>query len=398
LKAYYKQTKKFYKRHEMILIALVIIIGILGATSVNRMTSFSTSGIWEASADIAGVSVDGVYTPYSNLNAIEKSKTKVSWDPDGWAEHNSITSMNSVGLKPQVEVTVGPLFHVNKVGASIKETGPNEIETIDGVRYVRYYFGFSISLITRSAHPDMTEKYFDYYGDTIVIHENPNFASVKLAGDIGIKLAKLDDTVPTECGVQSFRLLDYETRYTSTENQGYSDDVSEFNRVYDWATYYHEGAVTSPDEYSMFSYYSLDADYSAKVNLESTLTPGSEYSPTVRWWSTTGSTFNVWDVELLAHFMCEVLLTYEVAADVAGYLDGRLDIGGIAEPEIYDLFYYLNLIFSPLLNWLMEVFGLADLWSALIILMLIIVSAIITLIILKKMLFNRGKTRMLYGM
>jgi hypothetical protein len=298
-------------------------------------------------------------------------------------------------------VTVGSLFHVDKVGVPVKVTGPNEIEDIDGIRYVRYYLGFSVSLLTRGQHPDIPEvANFDYYGETISLFENPNFAGLTLAGDIGIKLAKIDGTVPTVCGVQSFKLLDYETRYTTAAGQSYSEDVSDFNREYNWPEEdpYHEGSVSSPSEYSMYSYYNLDAAYSGRVNLESTLVPGSEYVPTFYLWYATGGTFNVWDVELLAHFMCEVLLTYEIAVDVDNYLAGRLDIGGIAEPEIYDVFYFIALFISNILDVIMSIFGLANIWVALAVLIGLILAAIIMMVMIKKLLFGRGGgTRTVYG-
>lgn len=332
----------------------IIVAALLFAGGMSLQASYSTSGIWDIDIEVAGIGYDGDYTSYSAITgATSKDPNHVIYDPDGDPDIGSLNSMSSPGLKSAYDWTIGSFFHTDEHGAAVRDAGPKKIEDIDGIRHVTYYFGFSLSIISRSTHVDtpLAEHVynFDYYGTTLIsLYEVPEFATSSLVLDAGIILRNVDDVVPTECGVQSISMFDYETVYTTAESQGYPADIVDFNRQYDWIPIYnHEGYAAEPTNNIDYN----SGGYTGRVSMATTLTPGSEYAITSDvWGGWIGGTFNVWDVEVLAHYTCEVLLTYELAADIGGYLDTRLDIGGAEDPEIYDIWFYLGLFLAGIMQ------------------------------------------------
>jgi len=217
-----------------------------------------------------------------------------------------------------------------------------------------YYFGFSASIISRADHDDIVAAdhvyNFDYYGTNLNdLYEVPEFATGNVEVDVGLRLNNVDDTVPTECGVQQVRLLDTRTRYTQAAAMGESEDIGDFNRYYNWIDIYnHEGFISEP--IIDHDYYGLAYEYSSVTNVKTTLSPGSEYaivSDGIGW---VGGSFNVFDVEIIMNFFVEVRLTYELAADIGNYLAGRIDISGTEDPVDVSFFaMLLELLYDFLL-------------------------------------------------
>ena len=367
-KAVYNKVLK----HKNLLMALVIIAGIsVGAV---LQSGLGVSTIWDADIELKGIGADGDYYLYDSIIDYEtKSYTKITADLDGDPDVPNLNSMNSPGLLPEYDWTLGSLFYTNQYGESVSSAGPKKDETIDGIRYLTYYFGFSSSVISRADHDDIAVEdhvyNFDYYGTNLNdLYEVPEFATGNVIVDVGVRLSNIDDTIPTECGVQQVKLLNTRMRYTQAAAMGESEEIEEFNRCYDWIdTYNHKGSISTP--VIDHEYYGMGYDYSSVTNIQTVLSPGSEYAIVyagMGGWH--GGSFNVFDVEIIMDFMVEVKLTYELAADIGNYLEGRLDISGTEEPieatffamflaMIYDFFLALGIDLNDPFTLIMFIIG-----------------------------------------
>ena len=323
-------------KHKNIVMVFIIIAGISAGAVLQSGLGVST--LWDADIELKGIGVNSEYWSYDSITDYEtKSYTKITADLDGDPDIPNLNSMDSVGLLPEYDWTLGSLFHTDQYGGSVFDAGPKKDETIDGIRFLTYYFGFSASIISRADHDDIVAEdhvyNFDYYGINLNdLYEVPEFATGNVEVDVGVRLSNIDDTVPTECGVQQVKLLDTRMIYTQAAAMGESEDIEDFNRYYDWIEIYnHKGFISTP--VIDHEYYGMGYEYSSVTNVQTTISPGSEYVIVyagVGGWH--GGSFNVFDIEIIMDFMVEVKLTYELAADIGNYLEGRLDISGTEDP------------------------------------------------------------------
>ena len=308
----------------IILIGLVVVFGVVGVQS-----EFAMSSVWDVDVEFRGIEIDGAYESFDSIYATDKSLTKITYDPDGDTNLDTMNSMDAIGLLPQYQWSLGSFFHTNEAGVETNDASPKIDETIAGTRYLTYYFGFSLSMLTRGDKDDLQAgdvKYgFDYYGDSLnTLYELPEFAAGGIAADIGIRLDNNDQTIPSECGVQEMSVRGYRTVYTAAASFGQPDDIEDFNRYYDWRSEFkHEGYISEPNNELSFGV-GTDA---ANIKCTTVLAPGSEYIVNLdSYGGWIGGSFNLFDVEIVVDYMIELQLTYEIAADVSGYLANRLDI------------------------------------------------------------------------
>jgi hypothetical protein len=315
----------------IVLISLVVFFGVARVQSEFAMTS-----VWDVDVEFRGIEVDGTYEAFDEIDAVDKSLTKITYDPDGDVNYATMTSMNSPGLLPQYQWSLGSFFHTNKDGVEVLDAHPKEDVVVDGIRILTYYFGYSLSMITRGDKDDLLAdevKFgFDYYGqDLNTLYELPEFATGSIMADVGIRLDNSDQTIPSICGVQEIKTLRHRTVYTAAASFGQPDDIDDFNRLYDWKSEYkHEGFITDPVNILTIGNVGTDA---ANVKCSTTMSPGSEYIVNydgLGGW--VGGSFNLFDVEVIVDYMVELQLTYEIAADVGHYLANRLDIMVPEEP------------------------------------------------------------------
>lgn len=318
-------------------LGLIILIGLVLFFGAARLQSeFAMTSVWDVDVEFRGIEVDGIYEPFDEIDATDKSLTKITYDPDGDVNFATMTSMDATGLLPQYQWSLGSFFHTNVDGVEVQDAQPKEDVTIDGIRYLTYYFGFSSSMITRGDKDDLlaseVQYGFDYYGDTLnTLYELPEFATGSIVADIGIRLNSSDQTIPSICGVQEIKVLRHREVYTAAASFGQPDDIDDFNRLYDWKSEYkHEGFITDPENILTIGNVGTDA---ANVKCAATMSPGSEYIvDTDNFGGWIGGSFNLFDVEVIVDYMVELQLTYEIAADVGHYLANRLDIMVPEEP------------------------------------------------------------------
>lgn len=369
-------------KHKNVLMGLIIIMGVsVGAV---LQSGYGVTTIWDADIELKGIGVNTDYWLYDSITDYEtKSYTKITADLDGDPDISNLNSMNSPGLLPEYDWTLGSLFYTDQYGVSVNNAHPKEDETVDGIRYLTYYFGFSASIISRGDHDDIVAEdhviLFDYYGVTLNdLYEVPEFATGNIEMDVGVRLANKDDTIPTECGVQQVKLLNTRMRYTQAASMGESEDIEDFNRYYDWInTYNHKGHISIP--VIDHEYYGMGYEYSSVTNVQTVISPGSEYAivyGSMGGWH--GGSFNVFDVEVIMDFMIEVRLTYELAADIGNYLAGRLDISGTEDP-VDNTFFAM---FLAMLNDFLLALGI-DLNDPFTLIMLLIGAVIVVYILYK---------------
>jgi hypothetical protein len=369
-------------KHRNLLMVLIIIIGVSAGAVLQA--GYGVTTIWDADVELKGIGIGTEYWEYDSIVDYEtKSYTKITADLDGDPDIPNLSSMQSAGLLPEYDWTLGSLFYTDQYGTSVDNAHPKKDETVNGIRYLTYYFGFSASIISRTDHDDIIAEdhviLFDYYGVTLNdLYEVPEFATGNVVVDVGVRLANIDDTIPTECGVQQVKLLNTRMRYTQAAAMGESDDIEDFNHYYDWIdTYNHKGSISVP--IIDHEYYGMGYDYSSVTNVQTTLSPGSEYAITYGdmggWY---GGSFNVFDVEIIMDFMIEVRLTYELAADIGNYLAGRLDISGTEDP--IDISFFAA--FLAMLNDLLLALGL-NLGDPFTLIMLIIGALIVVFVLYK---------------
>lgn len=316
----------------IILIGLVVVFG-----AIELQSEFAMTSVWDVDVEFRGIEVGGSYESFDSIYATDKSLTKITYDPDGDVNFDTMNSMDAPGLLPQYQWSLGSFFHTNAAGVETTEAGPKIDEIITGTRYLTYYFGFSLSMITRGDKDDLlvdeVQYGFDYYGQTLnTLYELPEFATGGIGADIGIRLDSSDQIVPSECGVQEMKVLRYRTVYTAAASFNQPEDIADFNRYYDWKSEFkHEGYISDPvNDLTIGG--GIDA---ANVKCSTTMSPGSEYIINYdEFGGWVGGSFNLFDVEVIIDYMVELQLTYEIAADVSHYLANRLDIMVPEDPTI----------------------------------------------------------------
>lgn len=353
-----------YNKNRTKILMFVILGTILFGGVMALQSGFAVTSIWEADVEIDTIGSDGnVIYRDALTGASINTFTKVNYDFDG-SPTASISSMDSNGLLPEYQWTLGDFFHTNQYGdPDDRDRTPDVVNDVDGTRYLTYYFGFSYSIVTRSSHQDISTSTpvlnFDYFGQNIDrTWEYPEFAISKVMVDVGIRLDNIDDTIPSTCGVQNVKLLNTRMSYTGAESMGLPSDIGSFNREYDWETNkHHKGFINSP--LLDVRYKSFVSYYSSIVSVDTSMSPGSEWVYLTST-PTQARTYNVFDVELIMDFLVKVELTYEISADLGGYLEKRLDIVGTAEPIEDSLWGALIAMFMSFVHALAMMLGISD--------------------------------------
>ena len=387
-----KKTKDY---RGYLIIAVILGVIILGGGSALQ-SGYSVGNVWDADVQIKSVGYGGSTYQYSQIANYEKrTPNSVIVDPDGNPTRDGVVAdknMGCAGLDPSIEWNVGSLFHVDKYGDPTSNAHPKDDYTENGVRYLVYYFGFSYSLITRSNHPDVSAiTGFDFYGQTLKLFELPEFAQTTVSGEVGIVISNVWNDVPSQCGVEQIKVKNTRTYYTMAAAGGYPSDISEFNYQYDWLKYSEEGYISDPD--LSFSYPGFAQAYQGVAKLDDlTMRPGGEYAPVTDVWGTwTGGSFNVWDVEIIMDMYCKVVISYELSADVNGYLAQRLDIGWPTNPVYGDFWTLFIQFFTDIFMAIAKLLGLNDpLVGA-----LVLIGGIVGLAIIWK-LVSRRRAIMIY--
>lgn len=389
----YSKITSIFKSRLVIIIILSAVV--LAGGSLALQSEFAVTSVWEADIEFTGATVNSIYTSYDDIAAIDKSKSRILFDPDG-ESIAILTSMNSAGLLPDYELSLSNFFHTDKFGVSTTDKHPKEDVIRDGTRYLTYYFGFSTSMLTRGNKLTLspTTTNFDYYGQNLaILYQVPEFRSGNIGASVGIRLVNTDDFIPSDCGVIKVTELKNTARYTAAASFGMPEDIVGFNQQYQWKSIYkHNGYVSLPS--TTVQNLGMGGIYSAIINVGANLDPGSEYIVSTgmhgQW---IGGSFNLFDVEIIVDYLVEVQLDYAIAADIGGYLAGRLDITVPEEPFYIDWFVILMAIFGPLANWLRSVFGLDSITSLIISAIVMVFGILIFILLLKRLLLRRVTSR-----
>jgi len=395
-----KYWKNYTKKINSKYLFVFVIIAFFAVGFASLQAGYGSSSVWDIDNEITGLTINGQYTSYADIpSSAYKAYRQVSWDPDGAPE--TIINMNSAGLLPTYEISLGAIFFTTADGVSTSSTSPVETKIdSEGQVHLTYYMGYSISVLTRGEHSAIWMQNFDYYGTILKdLYQIPEFRYGSVGAEVGIRLIQNDDVVPTVASVIDVQLSSTRKVYTAARSLGMPEAIDEFNTQFpSWGAYYHKGSISggTATEFTLNKLAVTNSNsYGAKMTIIASLDPGSSYGVTVDgvggW---TAGWFNVYDVECITTYLAKLDISYNPAADVNDYLQNRLDFILNRETEVFDIFYYL----TQFLVWIMNLLGLSDIWMAALILVSIIIMIIIFLIFIKKVVFGRTKTRMLYGM
>jgi hypothetical protein len=391
--------KKYSNKINTKYLYVFVIIAFFGIGFLSLQAGYGASSVWDVDNEITGITINGQYYAYDNVpSSALKSYRQISWDPDG--EPTAISNMNSAGLLPTYEISLGAIFFARADGTPVSDTKPIEI-TVDseGLVHLTYYMGYSISILTRGSHTATVVYNFDYYGTTLnTLYQKPEFRYGSVAAEIGIRLIQNDATVPTVASVVGVDLTATRKVYTAARSLGMPESIDEFNTQFaSWGNYYHKGNIgggTSSDFTLTKLTVTTSNSYGAKANLVTSLDPGSSYGIiTDIYGGWVSGWFNVYDVECVTTYLAKLDLSYNPAADVNDYLQNRLDFMINRESEHFDIWYY----FMQFLAWIANALGLPDIFAAALVFILMVIAIIIFLIILKKKISGRTKTRLIYG-
>ena len=385
-------VKKTVRKVNPKFVYLIVVAAILSAAFLRFQSGYGVESIWDADVELNAVSINNVNFNYADITASYKSYRQIQWDQDG--DPVNPTSISSTGGRPTYEWTLGSLFFCDQYGNSVDDSIPDEVSTdSDGIVHLKYYMGYSLSMLTRGSQTPADITGFDYYGRDIHSFEKPEINVGNIGSTVAIRLINKDDTVPTIASVIKVNIINTEYRYTAAEEMGYSSDISQFNAIYKWLDYHHEGAVsgaTSRETTFIPMTVSNTNPYGYKISTTASLDPGSEYWYRQVWWWWSGGGYNIYDVECVVDYVVQLDLSYNPAADVNGYLEGRIDFILNKSPEVFDFWYFLGQILQAIMDFL----GIDLAWVAAIVLIFIIVVIIVILILLKKLFFGGGAYRM----
>jgi len=353
------QLGKLKQRH-ILVITILSLMGVFYFGGVFQSTYDMVTGVWDVDVELNAIRVNGVETHISDLEgASVKTYSKIVYDPDG-DPSGKVTSMSSFGLIPTLEWSLGSLYCVGSDGHPAQDVTPCNVYIEGDVEHRVYKMGFSLSMLTRSSHPDIPREdvvyNFDYYGtDLNTLYEYPEFAPVDIGAVVGIRVNGLE-SYNVSYGIVNIELRDLSKTYTVASSMGYDEGIDEFNNLYDWEEYHHQGRVQEPEISPIIG---AGGRYDAYVVVDSHLAPASEYIiDTDFWGGWTGGSFNVFDVELLVHFIVMLDVTYPVTIDLGDELDNRFDVGGTEEPNDDSIFAQVREFFDKLLADVMTALGL----------------------------------------
>jgi len=386
LQKQFKKISRINKNTKIVVAVIVVMLAINmgGYLQTGYTYDWGVETIWDIGSEIKGITYEGTYIAFDNIdNARSVSATQIKIDPDGDVVSGIAgKTMDLEGLLPQYDIAINGLFHVDVNGDSTADRAPKASRDVNGIRYLTYYFGFSISLATVS-NPGLLSfsQGFTYYGDWISTSEIPEFAAGSIGVDVGIYRTNIDITTPTEVEIKNIKSVNSTMRIMGAASLGESENIDIFNEDYNWIDDRHHEAsiVVTTDQASLVPSGKYDASY----KLISTLDPASEYVIPGEW--------NVFDIELLNHYMIEIELNYELLADAGDYLAGKLHVIGAnippPPPPAFDfwayIFGFLNWLVESLAAWLgLDVFTLT---------IILIIVGIVSLYLIIKILKRTGR-------
>lgn len=367
---------------------------------VFQSTYNTVTGVWDVDVELSAIKVNGVETNINDIeDALVKTFSKVVYDPDG-EPSGKVSSMNSPGLLPTLEWSLGSLYCVDSDGHPVNDVSPFNVYTDGDIEHRVYKLGFSLSMLTRSSHSDIPRSdiayNFDYYGrDLNTLYEYPEFAPVDVGAVVGIRVNGLD-AYNVSYGIVDIELRSSSGTYTVASSMGYDESVDSFNNIYSWEEYHHLGYVQEPEIVPVMG---TTGRYNAYVTVNSHLEPASEYIIDKDMWNGwTGGSFNVFDVELLVHFIVLLDVTYPATIDLGDELDNRFDAGGTEEPNDDSFLTKVQEFFNKLLEDIMEALGLDNPFMAWIVLaVLIIVVLVILRVVFRFMFPSSGRVIIVRG-